>query len=59
MRFASRYISITSKDIKNDIGLHRYNGLANLKNTGGPEAEKLKKKFQELFKEKDLNIAVP
>ena len=31
-------------------------GLAILKNTSGPEAEKLKKKFQKLFKEKDLDI---
>ena len=29
-----------------------------LKNTSGPEAEKLKKKFQKLFKEKDLDIVI-
>ena len=29
-----------------------------LKNTSGPEVEKLKKKFQKLFKEKDLDIIV-
>ena len=32
--------------------------LAILKNTSGPEVEKLKKKFQKLFKEKDLDIIV-
>ena len=31
-------------------------GLAILKNTSGPAAKKLKKKFQKLFKEKDLHI---
>ena len=32
--------------------------LAILKNTGGSQAEKFKKKFQNLSKEKDLDIAV-
>ena len=41
------------------IGLYRDDeGLAILKNTCGPDAEKLKKKFQKLFKEKDLDIIV-
>ena len=43
---------------KNHIGLCRDDGLAILKNTSSPEAEKLKKKFQILFKEKDLDITV-
>ena len=30
--------------------------VAILKNTSGPEAEKLKKKFQKLFEEKGLDI---
>ena len=29
--------------------------LANLKTTSGPEVERVKKKFQKLFKEKDLD----
>ena len=41
---------------KNHIGLYRNDGLATLKNTSGPDAEKLKKKNQKLFKEKDLDI---
>ena len=52
-------LSLLSKDInKNHIGLYRDDGLAILKNTSGPAAEKLKKKFQKLFKEKDLDIIV-
>ena len=42
----------------NHIGLYKDDGLAILKNISGPEAEKLKKKFQKLFKEKDLDIIV-
>ena len=46
-------LSLLSKHInKNHIGLYRDDGLAILKNTSGPEAEKLKKKFQKLFKKK-------
>ena len=52
-------LSLFSKHInKNHIGLYRDDGLAILKNTSGPEAEKPKKKFQQLFKEKDLDIIV-
>ena len=48
---------LLSKHInKNHIGLYRDGGLAILKNTSGPEAEKLKKKFQKLFEEKGLDI---
>ena len=50
-------LSLLSKHInKNHIGLYRDDGLAILKNTSSPEAEKLKKKFQKLFKEKDLHM---
>ena len=46
-------LSLLSKHInKNHIGLYRNDGLAILENTSGPEAEKLKKKFQKLFKKK-------
>ena len=47
-------LSLLSEHItSNHTGLYRDGGLAILKNTSGPEAEKLKKKFQKLFKEKD------
>ena len=52
-------LSLLSKHInKNHIGLYRDDGFAILKNTSGPEAEKLKKKLQKLFKEKDLDIII-
>ena len=52
-------LSLLSKHInKNHIGLYRDGGLAISKNTRGPEVEKLEKKFQKLFKEKDLDIIV-
>ena len=52
-------LSLLSKHInKNHIGLYRDDGLAILKNTSGPEAEKLKKKFQKLFKEKYLDLII-
>ena len=45
-------LSLLSINInKNHIGLYRDDGLAILKNTTDPVAEKLKKKFQKLFKE--------
>ena len=52
-------LSILNKHIKkNHIGLYSDDSLPILKNTSSPEAEKLKKKFQKLFKEKDLDIIV-
>ena len=52
-------VSLLSKHTnKNHIGLHRDDGLAILKNTSDPEAEKLKKKFQKLFKEKYLDLII-
>ena len=52
-------LSRLSKHInKNRIGLYGDDNFAILNNTSGPEAEKLKKKFQKLFKEKDLDIIV-
>ena len=52
-------LSLLSKkcDIKN-IGLYRDDGLAIFKNISGPEAEKIKKDFQKIFKEKGLEITV-
>ena len=40
------------------IGSYRDDGLTILKNTSGPEAEKLEKKFKKSFKEKDPNIII-
>ena len=50
-------MTLLSKHInKVHIRLYRDDGLAILQNTSSPEAEKLKKKFQKLFKEKDPDI---
>ena len=44
---------LLSKHInKNRIGLYGDDNLAILNNTSGPEAEKLKKKFQKLLKKR-------
>ena len=52
-------LSLISKHTnKNHIGLYKDDGLAILKNTSGPEVDKLKKKFQKLFKEKYIHIIV-
>ena len=52
-------VSLLSKHInKNHIGLYRDDGLVILRNTSGPETEKLKKKLQKLFKEKNLAIII-
>ena len=51
--------SLISKHInKNHIRLYRDESLGILRNTSDPKAEILKKKFQKLFKEKDLDIIV-
>ena len=50
-------LSLLSKHInKNHIGLYRDDDLAVLRNTSSSEAEKIKKKIQKLFNEKDLDI---
>ena len=50
-------LSQLSKHInKNHIGLYGDDGLAILKNSSRPEAEKLKKKFQKLFKDLDIIV---
>ena len=43
---------------KNDIGLYRDDGLAVFRNTSGPQAEKIKKHFQSIFRKNNLNIIV-
>ena len=52
-------LSLLSKHInKNHIRLYRDDGLAILKNNSDLEAEKFKRKFQKLFKEKSLDIII-
>ena len=43
---------------KSDIGLYRDDGLAVFKNTSGPQNERIKKKFQKIFKDKGLDIVI-
>ena len=48
-------LSLLSKHIiMNHIGMYRHDSLTILKNTSGPEAKKLKKKFQKLSKKKKI-----
>ena len=49
-------ISRTEK--KGNIGLYRDDGLAVFKNTSGPQNERIKKKFQKIFKEKGLDLVI-
>ena len=41
---------------KSNIGLYRDDGLSIFRNKSGTQLEKIKKKFQRLFKEYDLEI---
>ena len=43
---------------KNNIGLYRDDGLAVFKNISGPQAEKIKKHFQNIFCKNILDIIV-
>ena len=43
---------------KNDIGLYRGDGLAVFRNTSGPQAEKIKKHFQNIFRKNNINMIV-
>ena len=43
---------------KNDIGLYRDDGLAVFRNTSGPQAEKIKKHFQSIFRKNNFSIIV-
>ena len=43
---------------KNDIGLYRHDGLAVFRNTSSPQAEKIKKYFQSIFRKNNLSIIV-
>lgn len=49
---------ITKTFDKNSIGLYRDDGLGVLKNTSGPESEKIKKYLQKLFNDNNLKIII-
>ena len=49
---------ITNRYDKKNIGLYRDDGLAAFKNINGPQAEKIKKDFQKIFKENGLDIVI-
>ena len=49
---------LSTKFNKNDFGLYRDDGLGVLKNKSGPEAEKIKKEIQKLFKDNHLSITI-
>ena len=44
--------------IKNVIGLYRDDGLTVFRNTRGPQAERIKKYFQSIFRKNNLSILV-
>ena len=47
-----------SKYKKENLGLYRDDGLAIFENISGPEAERIKKDFQKVFKRNGLNITI-
>ena len=49
---------ITSTYEKKDIGLYRDDGLGVFKDISGPQAEKIKKKIQKIFKDNGLQITI-
>ena len=49
---------LTSTYEKKDIGLYRDDGLAVFENTSGPQAEKIKKRIQKVFKDNGLDITI-
>ena len=49
---------ISEKHNKNDIGLHKDDGLAVFKNVSDSESERIKKNFQSLFKKYGLEIKI-
>ena len=43
---------------KNDIGLYRDDGLGVVKNSSGPQIEKIKKNIQKIFKDNGLDVII-
>ena len=52
------FISSHANTTKNNICLYRDDGFAVFKNASGPQAEKIKKHFQNIFRKNNLNIIV-
>ena len=49
---------LSRKRNKTEIGSYRDDGLAVFKNIGGPQAEKIRKHFQNIFRKNILKIIV-
>ena len=49
---------VTQTYDKSNIGLYRDDGLAVFKNISGPQSEKIKKHFQQIFRENGLDIVI-
>ena len=49
---------LSSKCSKQNIGLYRDDGLAVFKNLSGPQSERIKKLFQKIFSDNDLQIEI-
>ena len=58
--FVSSFLlyQLSNKYNKKDIGLYWDDGLAVFQNKSGPQAEKIKKDFQKVFRENELNIVI-
>ena len=51
-------LSTSNKYDKKDIGLYRDVGLAVFKNKSGLQEERIKKDFENIFRENNLNIVI-
>ena len=49
---------VTQTNDKSNIGLYRDDGLAVFKSISGPQSEKIKKHFQQIFRENGLDIVI-
>ena len=49
---------LSEKFEKKNFGLYRDDGLAVFRNISGPQAEKIKKEFQRIFKQNHLDITI-
>ena len=49
---------LSEKYTKENIGLYRDDGLAVFKNTSGPQSERIKKDFQQIFKDMGLDLII-
>ena len=52
------FSQLSNKFIKKDISLCRDDSLAVFENKSGPQVERIKKDFQKVFRENDLNIVI-